>query len=46
MAYPMSNIHHRFWAWYMGSSNYTGALGDVLVAIQGSNLEAAITRQR
>jgi aromatic-L-amino-acid/L-tryptophan decarboxylase len=38
MAYPMGNIHPRFWAWYMGSSNYVGALGDFLAAIQGSNL--------
>ena len=38
MAYPMGNIHPRFWAWYMGSSNVTGALGDFLAAIQGSNL--------
>lgn len=38
LAYPMGNIHPRFWAWYMGSSNFTGALGDFLAAIQGSNL--------
>lgn len=38
MAYPMGNIHPRFWMWYMGSSNFTGALGDFLAAIQGSNL--------
>ncbi|WP_426129408.1 pyridoxal phosphate-dependent decarboxylase family protein [Pararhizobium sp. PWRC1-1] len=38
MLYPMGNIHPRFWAWYMGSSNFTGALGDFLAAIQGSNL--------
>ncbi|MFA6154494.1 aspartate aminotransferase family protein [Mesorhizobium sp.] len=38
MSYPMGNIHPRFWAWYMGSSNFTGALGDFLAAIQGSNL--------
>lgn len=38
MAYPMGNIHPRFWAWYMGSSNFTGALGDFLAAVQGSNL--------
>src|SRR3954447_8381117 len=25
MAYPMGNVHPRFWAWYMGSSNFTGA---------------------
>jgi len=38
MPYPMGNVHPRFWAWYMGSSNFTGALGDFLAAIQGSNL--------
>jgi len=38
MPYPMGNIHPRFWSWYMGSSNYTGAVGDFLAAIQGSNL--------
>ncbi|TGQ33249.1 MULTISPECIES: aspartate aminotransferase family protein [unclassified Mesorhizobium] len=38
MSYPMGNIHPRFWSWYMGSSNFTGALGDFLAAVQGSNL--------
>jgi glutamate/tyrosine decarboxylase-like PLP-dependent enzyme len=38
MPYPMGNIHPRFWAWYMGASNFTGALGDFLAAVQGSNL--------
>src|SRR5262245_56456210 len=38
MSYPMGNVHPRFLAWYMGSSNFTGALGDFLAAIQGSNL--------
>jgi glutamate/tyrosine decarboxylase-like PLP-dependent enzyme len=38
MPYPMGNIHPRFWCWYMGASNFTGALGDFLAAIQGSNL--------
>ena len=38
MPYPMGNIHPRFWSWYMGASNVTGALGDFLAAIQGSNL--------
>lgn len=38
MPYPMGNIHPRFWGWYMGSSNFTGALGDFLAAIDGSNL--------
>ncbi len=38
MAFPMGNIHPRFWSWYMGTGNFTGALGDFLAAIQGSNL--------
>ena len=38
MPYPMGNVHPRFWSWYMGSSNFAGALGDFLAAIQGSNL--------
>ncbi|WP_299847248.1 pyridoxal-dependent decarboxylase [uncultured Roseovarius sp.] len=38
MQYPMGNIHPRFLAWYMGTSNFTGALADFIAAIQGSNL--------
>lgn len=38
MAYPMGNIHPRFWAWYMGAGNFTGAMADFLAAVQGSNL--------
>ncbi len=38
LGYPMGNIHPRFWAWYMGSGNFTGALGEFLAAIQGSNV--------
>lgn len=38
LPYPMGNIHPRFWMWYMGTSNFTGALGDFLAAILGSNL--------
>ncbi|MDH6231797.1 aromatic-L-amino-acid decarboxylase [Mesorhizobium soli] len=38
LSYPMGNIHPRFWSWYMGTSNFTGALGDFIAAIQGSNL--------
>jgi len=34
----MGNIHPRFWSWYMGAGNFTGALGDFLAAVQGSNL--------
>jgi len=36
--YPMGNIHPRFWMWYMGSSNFTGAMGDFMAAIIGSNI--------
>ncbi len=38
LPYPMGNIHPRFWGWYMGAGNFTGALGDFLAAIEGSNL--------
>lgn len=38
MPYPMGNIHPRFWMWFMGSSNVTGALADFLAAILGSNV--------
>ena len=37
-AYPMGNVHPRFWGWYMGASKFTGALGDFLAAVEGSNL--------
>ncbi|WP_299350911.1 pyridoxal-dependent decarboxylase [uncultured Shimia sp.] len=40
LGYPMGNIHPRFWAWYMGTSNFTGAMADFIAAIQGSNLGA------
>ncbi len=38
MPYPMGNIHPRFWMWFMGASNVTGALADFLAAIIGSNV--------
>ena len=38
MPHPMGNVHPRFWMWYMGAGNFTGALGDFLAAIDGSNL--------
>ncbi|EAU42134.1 aromatic-L-amino-acid decarboxylase [Fulvimarina pelagi HTCC2506] len=38
MPYPMGNIHPRFWAWFMGSGSFTGALADFLAGVQGSNL--------
>ena len=46
MPYPMGNIHPRFWVWYMGAGNFTGALGDFLAAIQGSNLGGGNTCRR
>ncbi len=41
--YSMGNIHPRFWGWYMGSGSFTGALGDFLAAIDGSNLGGGST---
>lgn len=38
LPYPMGNIHPRFWMWYMGASNFTGAIADFLAAVLGSNL--------
>ncbi len=38
MRYPMGNVHPRFLAWYMGTSNFTGAMADFIAAVQGSNL--------
>ena len=38
MPYSMGNIHPRFWMWYMGAGTFTGALGDFLAAVEGSNL--------
>lgn len=38
MPYPMGNVHPRFWMWYMGAGNFTGALADFLAAVDGSNL--------
>ena len=36
--YSMGNIHPRFWGWYMGAGNFTGALAEFLGAMDGSNL--------
>jgi glutamate/tyrosine decarboxylase-like PLP-dependent enzyme len=36
--YAMGNRHPRFWAWYMGAGDLTGALADFLAAVDGSNL--------
>ncbi len=38
LRYPMGNIHPRFWGWYMGAGNFTGALADFIAAVDGSNL--------
>ncbi len=43
LRYPMGNVHPRFFGWYMGSSNFTGALADFLAAIDGSNLAGGDT---
>src|SRR3954451_4233745 len=48
----MEDVPPRFCAWYMGSSNFTGALVDFLATVQGSNLgggshaAAALTDQQ
>lgn len=41
--WSMGNIHPRFWAWYMGAGNLTGALAEFLAAIDGSNLGGSDT---
>ena len=38
LPYPMGNIHPRFWAWYMGSGTFMGALGDFMAAIMNPNV--------
>lgn len=38
LPYPMGNIHPRFWAWYMGSGTFMGAMGDFLAAIMNPNV--------
>ena len=38
LPYAMGNIHPRFFMWYMGAGSFTGALGEFLAAIEGSNL--------
>lgn len=38
LPYAMGNRHPRFWAWYMGAGDLTGALADFLAAVDGSNL--------
>ena len=38
MPFPLGNVHPRFWAWFMGAGNITGALADFLAAVMGSNL--------
>lgn len=51
LPHAMGNVHPRFWGWYMGAGTFTGALGDFLAAIDGSNLgggdtaAAAVDRQ-
>lgn len=36
--FAMGNVHPRFWAWYMGAGDLTGALADFLAGVDGSNL--------
>lgn len=36
--HAMGNQHPRFWGWYMGAGDLTGALADFLAAVDGSNL--------
>lgn len=36
--HAMGNLHPRFWGWYMGAGDLTGALADFLAAVDGSNL--------
>lgn len=38
LAYPLGNAHPRYWMWFMGASNLTGALGEFLAATNASNL--------
>lgn len=38
LPYAMGNQHPRFWSWYMGAGDMTGALADFLAAVDGSNL--------
>jgi len=38
LPYPMGNIHPRFWAWYMGSGTFMGAMGDFLAAVMNPNV--------
>ncbi len=38
LPYSLGNIHPRFWMWFMGSGSFSGALGEFLAAIDGSNL--------
>lgn len=38
LPYGMGNTHPRFWGWYMGGGNFTGALAEFLAAVDCSNL--------
>jgi aromatic-L-amino-acid/L-tryptophan decarboxylase len=38
LAYPMGNIHPRFWGWYMGNGTVMGALADFLASSMNPNL--------
>jgi glutamate/tyrosine decarboxylase-like PLP-dependent enzyme len=38
LPYNLHTNHPRFWAWYMGSGNVMGALGDFLAAVLNPNV--------
>lgn len=38
LAYPMGNIHPRFWGWVMGNGTPLGALADMLAATVNPNM--------
>ena len=38
LPHSMGNQHPRFWGWYMGAGDLTGALADFLAGVDGSNL--------
>lgn len=43
LPYALGNQHPRFFSWYMGAGDLTGALADFLAAVDGSNLSGSDT---
>lgn len=43
LPYGMGSTHPRFFGWYMGGGNATGALADFIAGIEGSNLGGGAT---